>query len=85
MSLYSNYIVTSGGTRNVYEYTATTGQSVFACTYTSGTLDKVDLWLNGWKLKRNTDYIETVGSEGASITLVQAAVLNDDIEIIVWE
>ncbi len=74
-----------GVSRTPYEYTATEGQTDFACTYATAGLTTVDVWLNGIKLERNTDYIETLGSEGTSISFAQAAVLDDEIEIIVWE
>jgi len=61
-------------TRNTY--TATAGQTSFNATYTTG---QVDVFLNGIKLTRTTDYADT---SGTAIVLTSAAELNDQVEII---
>ncbi len=74
----------NASSRIAYNYIATEGQTSFACTYTSGSLSNIDIWKNGIKLIRNSEYTETVGQEGTSIDLLVPCILDDDIEIIVW-
>ena len=62
-----------------YSYTATAGQTIFAATYSIGT---VDVYFNGIKLNLNTDYTAT---NGTNIILVNAASENDIVEIIAWQ
>lgn len=58
---------------NKYEYTATAGQTIFACTYDRA----VDVFLNGIKLD-STDYTAT---NGTSITLTAGASAGDTVQI----
>jgi len=65
--------IPSGVTR--YAYVATAGQTSFSATYTTG---NVDVYLNGVKLIRTTEYDDT---SGTAIVLTAGADLNDNVEI----
>lgn len=67
---------TVNGTANRYNYVATSGQTSFAATYEVG---YVDVYRNGVKLVRTTDYTDT---SGTAIVLVTGATLNDTIDIV---
>ena len=58
---------------NKYEYTATAGQTIFACTYDNA----VDVYVNGIKLD-SSDYTATTGT---SIVLASGANAGDIIDI----
>ena len=67
---------TVNGTANRYNYVATSGQTSFAATYDVG---YVDVYRNGVKLVRTTDYTDT---SGTAIVLATGATLNDTIDIV---
>lgn len=69
-------LTTNDGNLTRNAYTATAGQTSFSATYTTG---QVDVFLNGIKLTRTTDYTDT---SGTAIVLTSAAELNDQVEII---
>jgi hypothetical protein len=66
------------GTSDRVTYTATSGQTVFAATYDSGS---VDVYLNGVKLLAGTDFTAT---NGTSITLTTGAAVNDIVDIVAY-
>ena len=68
---------TSASTRTIQRFVATSGQTAF--TITGGyTVNMVDVYRNGVKLDNSTDFTAT---NGTSITLTDAATLNDIIEV----
>ena len=60
---------------NRFNYTATAGQTTYAATYTTGA---VDVFVNGIKLTRTTDFDDT---SGTSIVLTTASVVGEIVEI----
>lgn len=58
---------------NKYEYTATAGQTIFACTYDRA----VDVYVNGVKL----DSSDFTATNGTSITLASGANVGDIVDI----
>jgi hypothetical protein len=69
---------TVNGTLSRQNYTATSGQTVFAINYDVGF---VDVWLNGVKLVAGDDFTAT---NGTSITLTVGATLGDSVDIIAF-
>ena len=67
-----------GGNVNRYNYTATANQTSFTATYTAG---NVDVYLNGTKLTRVTDYTD---SSGTAIVLTTGADVGDLIDIVAF-
>ncbi len=47
-------------------------------------IDQVDVWVNGIKLFRNSEYINSIANPGTYIDLSSALIAGDNIEIIVW-
>lgn len=78
-----SYIGNSPGVasqRIVTSFTATSGQTLF--TLSSGySLGYLDVYLNGVKLINGTDY---TASNGTTVTLTQAAALNDTVECVAY-
>lgn len=70
--------VPMGTTVNRYNYTATANQTSFTATYTPG---NVDVYLNGTKLTRVTDYTDT---SGTAIVLTTGADVGDLIDIVAF-
>jgi hypothetical protein len=64
------------GTSQRYSYVATSGQTTFSATYDSG---YVDVYRNGVKLVRTTDFSD---STGTSIVLVTGATVGDNVDIV---
>ena len=60
---------------NRTSYTATAGQTTFACVYYPG---EVDVWLNGIKLG-SSDFTAT---NGTSITLTTGAAVGDEVQVL---
>ena len=60
---------------NRFNYTATAGQTTYSATYTTGA---VDVFVNGIKLTRTTDFDDT---SGTSIVLTTASVVGELVEI----
>jgi len=67
-----------GGNVNRYNYTATANQTSFAATYTA---TMVDVYLNGTKLTRVTDYTDT---SGTAVVLTTGADIGDLINIVAF-
>ena len=67
-----------GTTVNRYNYTATAGQTSFAASYTSG---NVDVYLNGTKLTRVADYVDT---SGTAVVLTTGADVGDLVDIVAF-
>jgi hypothetical protein len=77
---YIGQAQTSNVLRTVTKLTATAGQTVFP-VYGGYALGFVDVYLNGILLLETTDYTAT---DGANITLVAAAALNDEVTVIAY-
>lgn len=77
---YIGQAQTSNVLRTVTKLTATAGQTVFP-VYGGYALGFVDVYLNGILLLETTDYSAT---DGANITLVAAAALNDEVTVIAY-
>jgi len=58
-----------------FEYTANSGQNVFACEYSE---DLVEVYVNGRKIKKS----QVVANTGSSITLLTPLNKGDEVEII---
>jgi len=71
--------LTFPATTNRYSYTATANQTSFTATYTTG---NVDVFLNGVKLVRTTNYNDT---SGTAIVLTSGVSAGETIEIITYE
>lgn len=69
---------TINGTANRYNYVATSGQTSFAATYDAG---YVDVYRNGVKLVKTTDYTDT---SGTAIVLATGATVGDTIDIVAY-
>lgn len=69
---------TINGTANRYNYVATSGQTSFAATYDAG---YVDVYRNGVKLVKTTDYTDTSGTD---IVLTTGATVGDTIDIVAY-
>ena len=69
---------TINGTANRYNYVATSGQTSFAATYDAG---YVDVYRNGVKLVKTTDYTDT---SGTAIVLTTGATVGDTIDIVAY-
>lgn len=67
-----------GTTVNRYNFTATANQTSFAATYTPG---NVDVYLNGTKLTRVTDYTDT---SGTAVVLTTGADVGDLVDIVAF-
>ena len=78
----------SNGVRNRFQYQATAGQTSFSCSdATSLTLSYtdslyMDVYQNGILLVPGDDYTATTGT---TVVLVQAASLNDIVEMVVYD
>ena len=68
--------IPSGITRTAY--VATANQTTFSATYTTG---NVDVFLNGVKLVRTTEFDDT---SGTSIVLASGANVGDNVEIVIY-
>ena len=76
--LYSLYnLGSSNYARNISTLTATAGQTVFNVTYIPG---QIDIFYNGSKLSSS----EFTATNGTTVTLVQAAVLGDILEVVTY-
>ena len=76
--LYSLYnLGSSNYARNITTLTATAGQTVFTTSYIPG---QIDIFYNGSKLSSS----EFTATNGTSITLTQAAVLGDILEVVTY-
>jgi len=64
----------SANTEGLYEFTATSGQTTFACLYTIG---HIEIFLNGVRLA-STDFTATTGT---SVVLTVPATLGDNVQI----
>ena len=71
--------LTFPATTSRYSYTATANQTSFTETYTTGS---VDVFLNGIKLVRTTDYTDT---SGTAIVLTSGVGVGEIVEIIAYE
>jgi hypothetical protein len=73
----------SGVPRSVSNIVATGGEGgIFAQPATTTDIDNVDVWVNGIKLVRTTEFT----SDGTNITITNPTIVaSDDIEIITWE
>lgn len=70
--------MSTGVKRNITDFTATGGQTVFSATYVPG---YIDVFVNGVKLQ-SADFTAT---NGTSVTLGTACVVNDAVTIIAYE
>lgn len=76
--LYSLYnLGSSNYARNISTLTATAGQTVFNVSYIPG---QIDIFYNGSKLTSS----EFTATNGTTVTLVQAAVLGDILEVVTY-
>jgi hypothetical protein len=74
---YTSAFTASSALRQVTYFTATAGQTTFTVSYTPGL---VDVFYNGSKLASS----EYTASNGTTVVLTNAAVLNDTLEIIAY-
>ena len=74
---YTSAFTASSALRQVTYFTATAGQTTFTVSYTPGL---IDVFYNGSKLASS----EYTASNGTTVVLTNAAVLNDTLEIIAY-
>lgn len=74
---YNTAFTATNALRQITEFTATAGQTTFTVSYSPGL---VDVFYNGSKLASS----EYTASNGTSIVLATAAVLNDAIEVVAY-